>query len=465
MLVIMNRLRLAAIPALAVLVLVTGCAAPAREPGGSPSIDVSATDTLTDEPVRAVVRGLPAGSEVTLWARRHDDLGRAWLGYGVFTADAAGVVDLGVSAPSAGTYSGVDPMGLFWSVRLADGTAPIPASPVAADPAVQVTLAAQVDGAVVTERALIRRTAAPGVTSRPVRETGLVGTLHLPPGPGPHPGVVLLTGSDGGIPDYGMGGLLASRGFAVLALAYFGTDGVPPELVRIPLEYFERGFDWLTGLPEVGDGQVGVVGPSRGGELALLLGATFPKVGAVVSYVGSGVGYGGIPRAGGFGPTAPPAWTFRGRDMPFVSPALDTGRYWLPSLLGQPVTDLAGTWPEIQAAGPAAIEAATIPVERIAGPVLLLSGEADGLWPSTRLSDLALRRMESHGHAASHAHVSYPGAGHLFIGSPYGWPFPTTLPLPPLGQVRFGGSPEGNARAAADSWPRMLAILRQGLPG
>lgn len=114
------------------------------------------------------------------------------------------------------------------------------------------------------------------MVTRPIREDGLAGLLHTPAGPGPHPGVLLLGGSEGGVPDNGVAGLLASRGFAKLALAYFGADGLPGELVRIPLEYFGHAITWLSARPDVADGRVGVIGASRGGELALWLGATFP---------------------------------------------------------------------------------------------------------------------------------------------------------------------------------------------
>jgi hypothetical protein len=45
---------------------------------------------------------------------------------------------------------------------------------------------------------------------------------------------------------------LASRGFNVLSLPYFGEKGLPAELVGVPLEYFEKAFSWLqnNSLPQ-----------------------------------------------------------------------------------------------------------------------------------------------------------------------------------------------------------------------
>lgn len=65
----------------------------------------------------------------------------------------------------------------------------------------------------------------------------------------------------------------------------------------------------------------------------------------------------------------------------------------------------------------------TMPVERIQGPVLTISGVDDGLWPSTELTEFAVRRLKQKGFAHRFEHLSYPGAGHSIA-----WPnSPTTM--------------------------------------
>lgn len=441
------------------LALVAGCSGVAA-PDGSVRLDVGPADAVADVPVRIAVSGLDPGSEVVLWTRRVDGAGRAWLARAAFTADPGGQVDVPRTAPRSGTYSGVDGMGLFWSARPADGTVPESPFPPVEDALVTVT--AQVGGTTAATATVLRRAGAPGVVEEPAGG-GAVGVLHRPPGPGPHPGVIVLSGSEGGVPDYGTGELLASHGFAALSLGYFGAPGLPPELARVPLETVGSAIDGLTARPEVADGPVGLVGLSRGGELALLAGATFPQVGAVVSYNGSGFGGMGLP-ASGFSAVVP-AWTLGGRDVPFVVPVLDGAdtvpRFLVPALLGAPFPDLAGTWADMERAGPDALAAAEIPIERIAGPVLLLSGADDRLWPSPELADAALRRLQSRGHPFAHEHLSFPGAGHFFSGPPYGGPFPSALGSG-YGVLAFGGTPEAGAAAAAASWPRVLDTLRAG---
>src|SRR5688572_2898341 len=93
-----------------------------------------------------------------------------------------------------------------------------------------------------------------------LRAGGLVGVLHTPDTPGPHPAVLLLEGSEGGVPEQAAA-LLAAEGFAALALAYFGVESLPPRLEEIPLEYFARALDWLRPRATT----VAVLGRSRGG--------------------------------------------------------------------------------------------------------------------------------------------------------------------------------------------------------
>ena len=97
-----------------------------------------------------------------------------------------------------------------------------------------------------------RRVAGPGVTRHPIRSDGIVGTLFLPPGDGPHPAVVVLNGGGGGIDEY-RGAILASYGYAALNLGYFGMEGLPRGLVNIPLEYFENAIRWMRAQPWLRD--------------------------------------------------------------------------------------------------------------------------------------------------------------------------------------------------------------------
>ena len=133
------------------------------------------------------------------------------------------------------------------------------------------------------------------VSRQPIEREDLVGTLFYPETPGPHPTVVALGGWGGGLREGGAEAL-ASEGFAALALAYFGVEPLPHKLTEIPLEYFAEAIAWLKSQPAVDADRIAVVGNSKGGELALLLGATYPEdVEAVVGYAPSAVVWQGQP--------------------------------------------------------------------------------------------------------------------------------------------------------------------------
>jgi dienelactone hydrolase len=299
---------------------------------------------------------------------------------------------------------------------------------------------------------------APGVTSEEVRETGVVGLFARPAGPGPFPGVIAFGGSNGGLsPAAQWAALLASRGFATLALAYFGAPGLPDTLMAIEVETVERAIRWLHRRPDVSGDRVAVMGGSRGGELALLAASLLDHIGAVVAFAPSHVSWGGIDATGA---VDAPAWTFRGHPIPYAPTGAEpkshthgsSGAIVLRSAYAAALED------------PAPARDAEIPIERIRGPVLLVSGEADQMWPSTAMAQLVARRAGERGFAHELTHLRYAGAGHNCAGVP-GLPVPTWIKHPLTGRrYSFGGTPANNARARIDSWPRLITFLRETLP-
>jgi dienelactone hydrolase len=107
--------------------------------------------------------------------------------------------------------------------------------------------------------------------------------------------------------------------------------------------------------------------------------------------------------------------------------------------------------------------AAEIPVEKIGGPVLLISGRRDAMWPSELLANIAVERLRQHDFGYRFEHLCYPDAGHM-IGVPYR---PTSVtdakhPLVPI-VMALGGTPAGNAHASEDSWSKVLTFLDSAL--
>ena len=311
------------------------------------------------------------------------------------------------------------------------------------------------------EITIVRRVAGPGVTRQVIRTDGLVGTLFLPPSTGPHPAVLVVSGGGGGIDEF-RGAILASHGYAALALGHFAVEGRPRGLVNIPLEYFETAIGWMRAQPWFDDRLLAVWGASRGGELALLLGATFPEINAVAAWVPSGVVFWALGLAEPNDTRPRVAWTFRDKPLPYLQEINTSGD---PPPVSEPGRPVAYTpFYRSQLRDARAVERATIPVEKIRGPVQLVSGGDDQMWPSSDLAEIALRRLETHRHPFPFRHLKYPEAGHMIL-VPY-WPLPElrliTLPRVEGAQdvlLFQGGTAKADAEAGIDAWRDLQAFL------
>src|SRR5262249_10812686 len=115
-----------------------------------------------------------------------------------------------------------------------------------------------------------------------------------------------------------------------------------------------------------------------------------------------------------------------------------------------------------------AVERATIPVEKTRGPILLVSGTDDRMWPSSALADIAMRRLGRHRHPYSFRHLKYEGAGHLIL-VPGGPRTVRTIALRVEGVSHYllsqGGTPKADAEAGADAWQKLLEFLEAAIDG
>jgi dienelactone hydrolase len=412
--------------------------------------EIDDAQPLIDEPVGFCVTEVAPGAVVVVSA--HFELGgTACESSGHFTADSQGVVSPSEQPSLDGTYRGVEPLGLWWSAR-SDGELGAPDL----EPVV-VNLTASTEAETV-EATIIRRPIAPDVVVEAVDDDGLVGLYFRPPGDAAFPAALVVGGSGGGFLGADTtAALLASRGIASLALAYLGLPGLPPGLAEVPLEYFATALRWLATRPEV-EGKAAVVGHSRGGELALLLGVAFTEVGAVVARAPSSVVWGSF--GPGSGPEVP-AWTLAGRAVDRMTSSDDAA--WAEVNKTSPLVCTPGFLADLRNAE--AVSDAAIHVERASCPILLISGEDDAMWPSTTMAEQVELRASSHGFSSRLVHLRYRDAGHLCAWTP-GLPSPLTMLHPVDHQlVAFGGTQRGNAAAQTDSWSRTIEFLHDALAG
>ncbi|CAH1658239.1 MULTISPECIES: acyl-CoA thioester hydrolase/BAAT C-terminal domain-containing protein [unclassified Chelatococcus] len=424
----------------------------------APVLTVSPADGLIDLPRQILVTGLKPDELVAISARTRRAQGIVWDSQATFMADAAGTVDLSRDAPAGGDYAEVSAMGLLWAQYPATTSQDMFVDDVM-EPLVTELTAVTSDDQRLSAK-LVQRFAGAGVARREIRDEGLVGTLFTPAGPGPHPVVVVLNGSGGGINEP-RGALYASHGYQAFALGYFKAPGLSPYITETPLEYFEAGLRWARRNLVPRDGFVAVSGQSRGGELALLLGATFPDlVSAVIAYVPGAMVHGaqgaGDPARGGWKGVT---WTRGGVPLPHLWQD-NAAVHWHPWAGDAPPDRHHSVFFEgLKDRALAAL--ARIPVERISGPVLLISGRDDRAWPSSLYSRMVVATLRTHMHRQPVIHLDFDDAGHSI-----NLPFVPTTQLSrehPVSKVPFtsGGTPSGNAKADEGSWRGVLDFLEQ----
>lgn len=190
-------------------------------------------------------------------------------------------------------------------------------------------------------------------------------------------------------------------GYAFLALGYFGLPNTPQSLDRIALEGIHRAIAKAQSNPAVSDRCVIVLGGSKGAELALLLGSHYPDIDAVI----------GLAPADTVFPAHTDAmntssWALNGEPLPFA-----------------PIP-WAATWDLIRGdllavmeralSNEDAVAAASIAVERIHGPILLISAKDDEMWPASRMSERMIARLQRNDFGYPRRHLAVEG-GHAAV--------------------------------------------------
>ncbi|XP_062973751.1 acyl-coenzyme A thioesterase 1-like [Elgaria multicarinata webbii] len=396
---------------------------------------------LHDDPVQIKIEGLLPLQEVTIRASLEDESGELFQSFAFYRADNSGTVDLSCSASLGGSYLGVEPMGLLWSLasktpfkRLAKKNVLTPFCVI-----YEVYQGRGVTSALLSQCRSERWFLAEGVQRFEVREGRLKATLFLPPGPGPFPGLIDLYGSGGGLVEY-RASLLASRGFVTLALAYLAFEDIPAFPEYLELDYFGEAVEFLKKQPQVKSTGIGVLGLSKGSDLALALATFWPGIRAAVSISGLGVNSFTALRVGEL---TIPAHPYNLEKLKAIG---DSGTVDFSEIMEDPRDP--STWQ------------CRIPVEQSLSKFLFLSGQDDRNWQSELYCQEAVRCLQQ-----NRRHVEfycYPGAGHL-LEPPY-------LPLchssfHKLFQfvMLWGGKPREHAKAQEDAWQRILAFFRQHL--
>jgi len=221
----------------------------------------------------------------------------------------------------------------------------------------------------------------------------------------------------------------------VLALGYFGTENLPKDLERIPIETVDRAVEWLAKQQGVDSSRIVVLGRSKGAELALVAAANGPRIKGVIAIAPSSVIWEGISQS----KESLSSWTVGGKDIPFA-PYVKSEEY----IKSRRLIDLYD--PSFDKAP---VES-HIAVERIAGPILLIAGKNDLLWPSSRMADAIATRLAAKNFKYKVLNRQWDNVGH-HVGS---------VPnRPTADSVRLGGTPQSISKAQFEAWREIIVFL------
>lgn len=417
-------------------------------------IELTPAAAPADAPVAIRVLGARPRSRVTVVAETEDRQGQRWSSEALFLVGEDGGFDLTKEAPLQGSYNNIDPMGLI--TNLAPG-GPGASTFTPPDPSgFRVTFSVE-DAPPVD---VLRRFREPGVEARAVVEGDVRGVLYTPDDAEARPAVLVVPGFvDAQVAAHPIAGMLAGRGYPTFVLDYTTESSIPGNIAVIPLELLAGALAWIRAQPEVSTDQVAGYGIEKGAEALLAAACRIPELTlrCLIASSPSCV----VWQATGHDRTAPiSSWSVNGEPLPFLPLKLGRGQKVLRSLKkreGGAVAQLAAHVEAFQDHD--AFRKASLAVEKIDAPILLLAGNDDQVWPSGQMSELLYRARRASGGHEGDQKLSFEKVGHI-IRFPY---LPTAVnrwvdPDQGAGLV-LGGTSEANLHADKACWTKTLEFL------
>ncbi|MEL6253859.1 MAG: acyl-CoA thioester hydrolase/BAAT C-terminal domain-containing protein [Bacteroidota bacterium] len=292
-----------------------------------------------------------------------------------------------------------------------------------------------------------------GVQAQQINEQGFQANYFTQDAFSNRAAVVLVGGGQWG--DY-WASEFAKQGYAGLSLPYVGREGLPKLPEEIELEYFEKALNWLKNQEAVDADKIIIMGASRNAELSLILASTFPElVGGVIAFAPSSVSWSNtvLPYNSD---ELKASWTYKGNPIPFIAmEKLQAGESEMLNTLGYWSEGLKDSL---------AVAQASIPIEKVKGPVLLLSGKDDKVWPAAMMADMLEVRSKAYSFAYPFENIQYENTGHMISSNPDQKEGPRQGSMNIQGNsypFEFGGSNEGDYQAKQDIRKRIMQFLQQ----
>lgn len=415
--------------------------------------------SFIDEKVDIKISGLPKNKKVLIRAVSKDyycinagmtEQGRnsIWEAYGIFMTDNDGNIDLKNNAPIEGTYKTCNPMGLFYSMRikkLNKCNPPQKLHEVSENRSYNVLFTVEVNNDVLVSQNHTRLFCDETIKSEIIINENLIARYFTKNEIKKRPAIIVVSGSDGRIEKaQAISEIFATKGYSALAVCYFGMEGTSPCLNKIPLEIIKNAIDWLSMQDTVDKNRIAIYGRSKGGELVLLAASLFKELNCVIANVPSCYVYEGLKNAL---PSHHSSWTYQSKELPFLKFSMSLFiKMSIKKLLGQK-NIMSWMYKNLIKKGNSTT--AAIALEKINGPILMLSSASDNIWPSLLHCEMASKRLAEKNFKYNYKHCTYEKSGHML-----------TLPFQSISSLnKCNNNLEAWAKACIDSWEETIEFL------
>ena len=419
-------------------------------------LDIQPIVALCDQKLDIRVSELPPHGKVKIsasmslpWAKSVLFESAAW-----FTADIQGQVDLSRQKPDpGGSYDFIDSMGLIFSMKSKD---PKALEKISKNISVNENLFIDIDAECNQERAsarLERLFKTKEIKCQRISDE-FVGELYFSDHPD-HKTIVFFGGSGSNLANNSLFAAgLASHGFNVLSMPYFGEKGLPAHLSAVPLDHFEKVFTWLANHHVTRGKEIQLLGISMGAGLALVLASRNPFITKVAVLAPHAYCFQGIAFKN------ESLFTYQGKPLPYIRLK---NRWIFTNMIGCMIKNEPFQYFHTFKKGLTVAknkEAARIKVEDAHADLLLVTTKECGMWNTYDGCVEIMDTLRKHKYPHDYHLIVYENAGEPYI-IPYVFPIVSSVKMAPRLVLSLGGTLEGNAHAQADSWRKAIEFFSQ----
>lgn len=414
------------------------------------------------EPVNIKIEGLYKNEKVTIRAVSNDyycinasilEVGNKakWESYATFAADESGNVDLDSMKPIEGTYKECGSMGLFYSMSVKENQNSMPAqklSDISENKAYTIMFTVERDGKIIASTEHTRVYCDETIQSIDVTQKNLLARYFTSKNIKDRPTVIVVSGSDGRIEKaQAIAETFAMKGYSALAVCYFGLEGTKKELNSIPLECIESAIEWLKKQDTVDKNKIAIYGRSKGGEMVLLAASIFKDITCVIANTPSPYVYEGM-RSNNH-PSHHSSWTYKGEEIPYIKFHFHIILHLMIKMLKKEEGALSWMYKELIGGGNT--DKATIHLDKINGPILMVSSELDAIWPSKMHCEAAVELLQKSHFKHEYRHITFEKSGHMLT-----LPFQSIYP-----SKKYPADIDSYGQANVNSWNETINFLEK----